>query len=294
METLNNSIAMASKTGSYTTNDLSNLLFNVEKVPFTDYDTNSDYAYSVNGYPNGNKTLLNQCSNVYTLVPNNEIFAPAREILVNKGINFSETYDVINNARFYGQYVLDGADYHVGGLLSGDVIKPILKINHSYNGLTKYAITFGYYRLICTNGLVIPVAEKSDFNIMITGKHTKLIHESINQLNEKIQFFCENTNIICKGFDQLAQRESLDFGSRVIEVLNFAKIAIIDNSKFNTLNYVENIIIKEAAQLDIKVNDWLIYNGINQYINDASLNIKAPEVRSTSDKLVFDYLVSHQ
>ena len=72
------------KLGSYSTNNLSDLLFNVEKVPFMDFDTNSDYAYSVIGYPNGQKTLLNQCSDVYTLVPNNEIFTPARPILSAK------------------------------------------------------------------------------------------------------------------------------------------------------------------------------------------------------------------
>jgi len=283
--------ATARKSGSYTTTDINDLLFDVEKVENEDFECNSDYAYDIFGYINGVKKRLNCCSDRYELVTNKQIFATARQTLKNEGIQFSESYTVINDSRFYAEYVLEGADFEVS---KGDAIKPILKINHSYNGLTKYAITFGYFRLICTNGLVIPVAEKSEFNLRITGKHTVSIQNSLIKLGESIKFFIANTDLICKGFNQLSDHSVPEYGARLLEVLNASKIAIIDNNKFKTIGYIENVILKEAAQLNIGVNDWLIYNGINRYINDSELNIKAPEVRYESDKAVFDYLISHQ
>jgi hypothetical protein len=42
-----------------------------------------------------------------------------------------------------------------------------------------------------------------------------------------------------------------------------------------------------------KVTDWLIYNGVNQYINDNSLNIAAPEKRMEADSKIFEYLLKY-
>jgi hypothetical protein len=38
-----------------------------------------------------------------------------------------------------------------------------------------------------------------------------------------------------------------------------------------------------------KINDWLIYNGVNQYIFDDRRNIVAPEKRIETDSKVFEY-----
>jgi len=41
------------------------------------------------------------------------------------------------------------------------------------------------------------------------------------------------------------------------------------------------------------VNDWLIYNGINQYINDDSRNIASPEKRRETDSKVLEYMLEY-
>jgi hypothetical protein len=44
---------------------------------------------------------------------------------------------------------------------------------------------------------------------------------------------------------------------------------------------------------DGEVNDWLVYNGINQYVNDNDLNIAAPEKRRETDSKVLEYMLEY-
>ena len=72
---------------------------------------------------------------------------------------------------------------------------------------------------------------------------------------------------------------------------------MVDNSKFNTMNDITNRITAEANKTGLgyngRVNDWLIYNGINQYINDDNLNIASPEKRREKDSKVLEYMLEY-
>ena len=157
---------------------LEEILFKVE-IKENPRATNNEYSKVVTGIIDNKEIDLNYCSPKYTLVPNSKIFPSIRQILLDKGINFSETYSHIDNARFYGSYILhdDKFIHRVNG--SNDMIKPIINIQHSYNGKTNYKIQFGYFRLVCSNGLVIPVEEMKEYNLSIVGKHTESILNSI-------------------------------------------------------------------------------------------------------------------
>jgi len=272
--------------------NLKDLLFKTEMIEQTEFACNSDYAYDIFGYLGENqiKTRLNSCSKRYELVLNENIFPPVRQMLIEKNINFKETYLHLNNARFYAEYVINDKPYKIIG--GNDEIFPMLKVQHSYNGLTKYMITFGYYRLVCTNGLTIPVKEKDEFNLAIIGKHTISIKESISKLFNVVDLFVEQGNKYVINFDYLAERAVNNLDDRLKEVMGFAKITIVENNNFNTIDYIGGIVRKEANSLyNGQINDFLVYNGINQYINNNELNIKAPEVRAESDKKVLQYML---
>ena len=84
---------------------------------------------------------------------------------------------------------------------------------------------------------------------------------------------------------------------RVKEVLTASKIAIVENSKFNTLNDIMAKVTEEANKTGLgyngRINDWLIYNGINQYIHDDSRNIASPEKRRDTDSKVLEYMLEY-
>lgn len=278
-------------------NGLSEILFPVEKVKVTDFACSSDYAFDVFAYPNGEKLRVNSCSDRYELVPNVEIFPKIREQFLNKNIPITERYSHIGYSRFYGQITIEDQKlaYKINGS-NGDIIKPMVKIQHSYNGLTKYSITFGYYRLVCSNGLTIPVQEMNKYNLSIAGKHTSSILGSIEQLNHTLTYFTNNIDqinlAINAKFDAIAKNCPTNWEERLIEVLNATKIPIVEGNT-NTLGRISSAILSEIDLFGGTVNDWLIYNGINQYINDNTLNVKTPEVRDQMDVKVFDYLLNN-
>ena len=141
-------------------------------------------------------------------------------------------------------------------------------------------------------GLVVPVKEKDEFNVAITGKHTQSIQQSLTKLFSVIDLFVSEGKKYLINFDTLADRMVVNVEDRIIEVMAATGLSIVDNKNVNTLDYIGGVINDEAFKYyNGNTNDFLIYNGINQYINNNSLNVKAPEVRIELDKRVFQYML---
>ena len=73
--------------------------------------------------------------------------------------------------------------------------------------------------------------------------------------------------------------------------MNTNKISIVEGVK-NTLAHIKGTVNKEKYLYNNQVNDWLIYNAINRYIYDDSINIKTPELRADLDSKVFESMLS--
>lgn len=263
--------------------------------------SNKEYSKRVVGQINGGDFLLNQCSPVYRLVKNADIFPQIEDILNAHGIEFNSTYKHINHVRFYADYEITDSRYGYTMKDTFDVIRPMLRVQHSYNGLTKYKIILGYFRLVCTNGLVIPVAEMKQFNLAIMGKHTEVIVNSFEELHRMLVKFTEEaatiTQAIVSKYEVLRSRKVTNPEARIEEVLKHAKISIVDNSKFSTMNDLMNRINEEANKPELgyngEVNDWLIYNAINRYLNDDTRNIATPDTRMDKDSKIFEYMLQY-
>ena len=264
-------------------------------------NTNREYSKVVTGVIDNEEIDLNYCSPIYQLVPNTDIFPEVERILKSKRIAFSASYSHTHNARFYGNFIIE--DPRFAYIMNGtnDMIKFIWNFQHSYNGLTKYKGIAGFYRLVCTNGLVVPVQEMSDFNLEVQGKHTSSILNSLKEFSGIMQNVTDNlgtvkTHIVQK-YELLGGRVVTKVEDRVLEVLKASKITPVENSKFSTVNDILARIEREANDNSLgyngKVNDWLVYNGINQYVNDDSRNIAAPEKRRETDSRVLEYMLEY-
>lgn len=263
--------------------------------------TNSEYNKVVTGIIDGEEIDLNYCSSVYELIPNETIFPKVEDIFRSKGIAFSVDYSHSNNARFYGNYTIEDPRFGYRMAGTNDVIKFVWRFQHSYNGLTKYKGIAGFYRLICSNGLTIPVAEMKEYNLCIEGKHTSTIIRSLEEF-ERILIDVTNNlgevkTAITDRYETLGNMWVVKPEKRIEEVLEASGIIAVDNNKFSTVNDIMNKINKESQNTSLgyngKVNDWLIYNGINQYIHDDSRNIAAPEKRRETDSKVLEYLLTY-
>lgn len=282
---------------------LNEILFDVELIE-NPVRTNSEYSRIVRGWTNENGVQvvkdLNYCSPRYELVENAMIFPNIENVLKMNGIEFTAKYRHIDHVRFYADYVITDGRYKYDIKGKNDIVMPKLTVQHSYNGLTKYAINFGYFRLICTNGLVIPVKDMNMFNLSIQGKHTSSIIHSIERLNDMLTNFTTNASTIIgsinQKFEQLCGVIVNKPEDRIIEVMNANGLSVIDNNKFNTVNDIMLRINKEVNDPTMGyggvVNDWLIYNGINQYINDTDRTIEVPEKRMEKDSKVLEYMLA--
>lgn len=290
---------MNSKKGS-TICTLNDLCFPVELIDNPN-KTNREYSKIVTGIIDGEEFDLNYCSPIYELVPNEMIFPKVEEILNQHNIAFSVVYSHTNNARFYGSYTIEDKRFSYKMAGTNDEIKFIWNFQHSYNGLTKYKGIAGFFRLVCSNGLVVPVEEMNEYNLVIQGKHTSSILKSLDQFSQILTNVTDNLETvktsIVKKYEDLGGVWVKKPEDRLKEVLQANKIAIIENAKFNTLNDIMNNIMFEANNVGLgyngKVNDWLIYNGINQYIHDDDRNIAAPEKRRETDSKVLEYMLEY-
>jgi hypothetical protein len=282
------------------TSNVADLLFDVEKVAYTNSACLSDCSYDIFAYPEGVQTRIQTCSNRYELVPNTEIFPALRNtLLTSQFSNFTESYEMNNYSLFSAKYILEDMAIQIKG--ANDIIKPTVIVNHSYNGKRKYAIKFGFFRLVCSNGLTIPVKEMEFLNLQIGGKHTISIRESLTLLSNRLEYVVNNLPDLTAGFNMLADEVVSNWSDRVIEVMAQAgiadrKIAQGKDSNGQTIpsvNVSEGIIANirtEAFQLGSPVNNWLIYNGLNQYIYNDQMNDKTDEVRESIDRKVLSLL----
>jgi len=269
---------------------------------------NREYSKVVVGDLEDGELDLNYCSPRYELVPNADIFPKIMAILMKHRIEYEVSYSHDDHARFYADFQINDPRYGYDMKGTNDGIKPMLRVQHSYNGMTKYRIMFGYFRLVCTNGLVIAVQDMKEFNLVLTGKHTSSILNSLKRLNQLMEVFAtdakELTATLTGKYEVLGGSWVANVQDRIKEVLNVADIIAVENKKFDTVQHItENIMAEAEGRKKVngvfltgyngRVNDWLIYNGINQYLHDNSLNIAAPEKRIEKDSKVFEYLLKH-
>ena len=124
---------------------------------------------------------------------------------------------------------------------------------------------------------------------------------SLSRLNDLLEYFAKEaktiTSDIVSKYELLGGRWIADPRKRLEEVLSVNKIAMISNVKFDTVNSILNNVMNEANMVNLgyegNVNDFLIYNGINRYLNDNDLNIAVPEVRREKDSKIFEYMLAN-
>lgn len=293
------------KSVQITSTDVNKIIFDVKKIK-RKVACNPECQYDITAYPpeypKGIK--VNTCSSVYELIPNSLIFPEIEEILDSYGIEYTKEYRMINWSRFYCEYVITDPRfvYEIKGS-NGDFVQPRLSAQHSYNGLVMYGFHFGYFRMICANGVVIAVNEMNEFNLSIKGKHTiNSLNDALKQLTSKIKYFVDNgeqiTTAITAKYDVLAGNKVTNLKDRVTEALSVLNLKEqtkklndgTEKKSFPAYDAVMETIENEISYYNGIANDWLVYNGINAYIFDEKFKA-SPDARTKKDSKVFEFLL---
>jgi len=212
----------------------------------------SEYAIKVK--TDEGEKIVNFCSKNYQLVKNNEIF-PRIEDTLSRHFIFQKKYRHVNHSIFWADYAIEGSDFTVGN--SRDVVKPVIRILHSYDGSVSFRAKMGFYRQICSNGLW-GYKYDTDINLKHSiGNFDKIMNDTIKGLDD----FIKNAKNYIGSFDELAKHRIPD-PERYIELL-------VNSTRFPSrqMQAVIERAYTEQQTHDLEMSKWLIYNAFNYQLN---------------------------
>jgi len=229
--------------------------------------------------PSQGDIIVNFCSEGYGLIPTEDLFPPLEKEL-KKHCKFDATYQVLNHGRFYVEYNLKGMEYKIG---KKDAMSPILRIQHSYNSQIGYRVEFGFYRLICENGMWGIKFEAAE-TIYHTAGNIQII---IDQTMDSVDKFIEEAEDVKGQYEILGGRKIRNYKDRIKEVMEATKFYQVE----------EQIILRvetEKKEHKLPMTDWLVYNAFNYQLNHNKVLTAPPETKLKRDKEVFAYMLENK
>lgn len=162
----------------------------------------------------------------------------------------------------------------------GDLL-PQLMFTNSHNGIKKMTIDTGIYRLVCSNGLVVPTSITQSLSI----KHLDLGNSTTDTI---VNSFYEKVPIIMNNIDRMRNKiltddeiDNFAYNALQIRFINAVGININDVVKplrigdnsddlWTVFNVVQEKLIKGGIQLPSKRHS----RPINNFVNDNDINTK--------------------
>lgn len=266
---------------------ISDLFFPVQKVPVEEimpgyiHPSGISHAVIVT-LPNGTKKVVNYCSEIYHLVPNETVVQP----FIDSMKNFFEI-DVKFSIVGYSVSFIDIIFKKSPLLMTpGDIIYPKIRMVNSYDGTRKYQFIAGLWRQICTNGMGLPHGAQREFK----GMHTPKLGGETNfehVLSMASEFLASSADIF-EAYQELHEQR--------VKMPKFRIEEVIEATSFPSsleLDVAERLALEMGSLKQPEANDWLIYNAFNYQLNHNE-DIKTKEKkREDIDREVLDYLIKY-
>lgn len=265
--------------------ELTRLFYPVEKVLATDHAPGllfpSGKEYFIIA-PKANNLVLNSCSSIYELITNKQTIMPFYEGLTDSH-NIEVKLRSWSHTRFKLEFIFK--DRKCAMKKVGDLFPRVSMVN-SYDGSVKFALDFGFYRLKCTNGLIVPDTDLGATKIKM--RHTPKAGAALTNVMENIEEFLLQKDNLVHAYDPLLENK-----------LRMAQA----ESRINEL-VEEQIFPQRSAELAMdrlrlearegeEINDFLVYNAMNYALNN-NPESKANDTKIDNiDRQVLDYLMLH-
>lgn len=263
------------------------IFFPVEKVPVEEispgYEHPSGLSHAVIvTKPDGVKRVVQYCSDIYYLVPNATII-PAFENEMSRFFKIEKKIRTQRWARFFVDFILRDK---VLAMSKKDDIFPRISLINSYDGSIRYHFMVGFWRQVCSNGLMIPAGEVKKITSMHTPKLGK--ETSFEAVLEMASQFLAEASDIAEVYRELQDQPVSDWMMRIEEVVEETRFPVSLQEEVAERMEKELIMLPEA-----KPNDWLIYNAFNYQLNHNE-DLKAKESKKDEiDQEVLAYLLRY-
>lgn len=223
--------------------------------------------------------VVNSCSKNYGLISNEELMMP----IVERFENSHEVEAKVTQwgySKFYTDFIIK--DVNVP--LKKDMLFPRIRMNNSYDGSVKYQFSFGFYRLVCENGLSVPLKgfQSKDIKLRHTPGNT---NSAIDTTMKTIEVFLENAPKVAASYTELMDRklqwdQALQLIADVIEETKFPKKS--------EEKVIERLTL-EHKEMKLPINDFLVYNALNHTLYNLDTQMKTHK-RDKVDQQVLNFL----
>lgn len=233
------------------------------------------------------KRVLNSCSPTYHLQPNSEIMVPILEGLREQYDKVEVNVKNYTNSKFFVDFVIK--DNALKADKKGkDLIFPRIRVNNSYDGSLKYSHSMGFYRLVCSNGLSVPVAGTERVKKFM---HTPGMGDEFSGIGSALEDFGEFTKSskkIFEGFQPMiaekysTAKEAAEELDAVVKEADFPK-SLVANAHARLL---------KESELGFGLTDFLIYNSLNHALYHSEETQMKDHKRDKVDFEVLDYFLA--
>jgi hypothetical protein len=238
--------------------------------------------------------ILSFCSSTYNLRENQTLYKPLETLMKEQKIPFDRKISIVDGTKFYVDYIIRD---RVKSLTVNDIL-PKFSIWNSYDGTLKTTLKFGFYRVVCSNGLTRPVGN----TVNIARKHRKaataedgmdLSIASNSQIVESVKLFLSEVKQDMEVYEQMNQVKSdLNKILSVAEKMKFSKNLLdtaverfnMETSTSRNLTYInENgeLVTHEGSPATL----YTVYNALNYAIYNCNQK-ELPEAKLKRDQLV--------
>jgi hypothetical protein len=202
--------------------------------------------------------VLSIVSPSYKLVSHGELLRKPLEYLSREGYTFQRA-SLIHGGRAVYLQVIGKEGFMVGK----DMIHPTLRGINSYDKTHVLDWSYGAFRLVCTNGLMVPVKllgfDKKELNTLhLRKRHIGDIQDAMEILKERLESY-QSVFSRLQGFYQ-----SLD--DRKISAETAKKLL---NTLFSEKMTEKIIVLWDKGDAHEERTAWTLYNALTQYQRDS-------------------------
>lgn len=241
---------------------------------------------------NGN--IISFCSSSYNLRENSSLYKPLEDLMNFDKIPFDRKIKVVDGTKFYVDYIVRD---RVKSLTVNDIL-PKFSIWNSYDGSLKTTIKFGFYRVVCSNGLTRPHGTE----VNIARKHRKAIGAedgmdlsivSNSGILDSVKVFLSEVKQDMEVYEQMNNVQAdVNKILKVAEKMKFSKTLLetaverfqVETSTSRSLTYInENgeIVTHDGSPATL----YTVYNALNYAIYNCNPK-ELPEAKMKRDQLV--------
>lgn len=252
---------------------LNNILFPTQLVgldSLMNIQNSTKFSQAVLGVIDGTPKILGIHGGQYALNDNTKFIGGIISKVDSLGIGYNtQTYNY-NNSKFNVRIVLDGIKFSLTNNkgVTKDNLSPMLDITNSYDGSSSPSFSMSTYRQICSNGMIGLQRVAS-----LTKKSTKQINYCFDSIPQMIDEFVLSFGEQVVIADKLASKQIFDVKARISEIATALDLFKAETSSkgvitgySDTVETIHNVILTEAKELGTSPNEWLLYNGLNEWL----------------------------